>query len=98
MVTRTCSTPIAKTMVSGSTPIGTSPTTSGMTTGRSCSRSPQISSFLPCFDGGVLFSNRLLFFHFPLPSSKHFAHFIQRKRQGDIFLIIQRIGFPQDHQ
>jgi hypothetical protein len=52
----------------------------------------QLSLFLSCFRGRVLFSE------LSAPAAKHTANLIQFYRQGDIFFIIKGFGFPENQK
>ena len=92
--TRTCSTRTGTMTVNGSTPIGTIPTISGMTMGRSRFPFPQLSSF------HTRASRRgcVLFRQLSIPPAEHLADFIERERKCCVLLRINRFGFPEDHQ
>lgn len=73
----------------------------GTTTGSTMISTPttlllcaQLFSFLfPCFTGRVLFC-----FHFSKPTAKHFSDLIYFFRKTNVFFIIQRLGFPKEHE
>ena len=93
---RTCSTPTATTMAGGSTRTSITPTTIGTTTARLLSSSPQLSSFPGTFSN--LRMCLVLLFQLPTPATEHLADLVHLFRQHDVFIRIERICFPEDHQ
>ena len=52
---------------------------------------PQLSSFLSLFLGRVLFCK------LTIPSTEHLSNLIKHHREGDIFFVIKRFCFPENH-